>query len=108
MGYVYLLLEVDKYGDETYKIGITKNDPSKRKSGLQTGNPDKIHVLKYYESDNYKKVERWLHRKYNGAKTEAENEWRNLTTEEVETFLDDCKSADETIQFMIDNNPFFK
>ena len=29
MGYVYLFLEVDSAGQETYKIGITKNDPNK-------------------------------------------------------------------------------
>ena len=30
MGYVYLFLETDSAGQETYKIGVTKNDPKKR------------------------------------------------------------------------------
>ena len=106
MGYVYLLLEVDKNGEETYKIGITKNDPTDRNSKLQTGNPNKISVLKVYDSENYKKVEKWIHRKYEGAKTEAKNEWRNLTAEQVLSFIDDCKKADETISFLKENNPF--
>jgi hypothetical protein len=36
MGYVYLFLEVDKEGNEAYKIGITKNEPIKRVKQLQT------------------------------------------------------------------------
>ena len=107
MGYVYLILEIDKHGDETYKIGITKNDPIKRQKTLQTGNPNKIEVLKFYESPNYLKVERWLHKRY-ATKTEADNEWRSLTNEQVISFLDDCKKADETISFLLKENHFFK
>lgn len=107
MGYVYLFLEVDLQGNEAFKIGITKNDPNKRIKQLQTGNSRKISLLKSYESVNYLKVEQWLHRKYM-TKTEAENEWRSLTNEEVMCFLEDCKKADETIKFMKANNPFYK
>ncbi len=108
MGYVYLLLQVDKHGEETYKIGISKNDPNLRLKQLSTGNPDQISVLRVYESDNYKKVETWLHRKYNHSKTLANNEWFNLTNEQVLSFLEDCKKTDETIKFLKENNPFFK
>lgn len=108
MGYVYLLLEVDKHGDETFKIGVTKNDPSDRNSGLQTGNPDKIRVLNQYESVNYLKVEKWLHRKFVSKQTLAGNEWFNLTNEDVMSFLTECKKADETISFLKNNNHFCK
>ena len=107
MGYVYLILEVDKHGCEAYKIGISKNDPKIRLKTLQTGNSDKIDVLKVYESPNYLKVERWLHRQYSN-KTEGGTEWRTLTDEQVISFLDDCKKADDTISFMKANNPFYK
>ena len=107
MGYVYLLLQLDFEGNESYKIGITKNDPNKRVKQLQTGNPNKISLHRKYESKNYLKVERWLHRKYQG-KTEAKNEWRTLTDEQVFSFLDDCKTADDNIQFLLDNNSFFE
>jgi hypothetical protein len=106
-GYVYLFLEVDIQGNEAYKIGITKNNPEKRIKQLQTGNSNKLSVLKSYQSPNYLKVEQWLHRKYS-IKTEAGNEFRHLTDEEVMSFLDDCKKADETITFMKANNPFYK
>ena len=75
MGYVYLILQVNIEGDETYKIGITKNDPNKRVKQLSTGNSDKIQLLNHYESENYLKVEKWMHRKYGSNKTESKNEW---------------------------------
>lgn len=107
MGYVYLLLQLDFEGNESYKIGITKNDPNKRVKQLQTGNPNKISLHKKYESKNYLKVERWLHRKYQ-TRTEAKNEWRTLTYEQVFSFLDDCKTADDNIQFLLDNNSLYE
>jgi len=107
MGYVYLFLETDSAGQETYKIGITKNDPKKRIKQLQTGNPRKIDLLKSYTSENYLKVEKWLHRKY-FVKTEAKNEWRSLSNEEVFSFIEDCKEADINISFLLENNPFYK
>ena len=107
MGYVYLLMAVDNEGFETFKIGITKNDPNIRVKQLQTGNPRTISLLKLYESENYLKVERWLHKKYSD-KTEAENEWRTLTNEQVMSFLNDCKKADETITYLKENNHFYK
>jgi hypothetical protein len=107
MGYVYLLLQVDAEGSETYKIGITKNNPELRVKQLQTGNPNKISVLRVYESDNYLRVEQWMHRKHGASKTEAKNEWRNLTNDQIITFLDDCKNADETISVLKKTNHFF-
>lgn len=108
MGFVYLLLQVNEQGQETYKIGITKNDPELRCKQLQTGNPNKISVLRVYESDNYLKVEQWMHRKHGANKTEAKNEWRNLTNNQIITFLDDCNSADEVVKVMLKENPFYK
>lgn len=107
MGYVYLLLQVDFEGNESYKIGITKRDINIRISELQTGNPNKISLHRKYESKNYLKVERWLHRKYQ-TKTEAKNEWRTLTDEQVFSFLNDCQVADDNIQFLLENNSLYE
>ena len=107
MGYVYLLLQIDFYGNESYKIGVTKRDVNIRVSELQTGNPNKISLHRKYESPNYLKVEKWLHKKYQ-TKTEAKNEWRTLTNEQVFSFHDDCKAADDNIQFLLENNSFYK
>lgn len=106
-GCVYLLSIADNSGDEYFKIGITKRDVKKRISELQTGNPNQVSLLQYYESENYKKVERWMHRKYAQSKTLAKNEWFQLTDEQVFSFKDDCKEADRNISFLKEHNPFF-
>lgn len=106
MGYVYLLLCVESDGVEHHKIGITKNPPMKRLKQLQTGSANKIILLHYYQSVNYLKVERWMHRKYFSSKTEAKNEWRKLSDEEVFAFISDCKEADDNIKFLQKHNPF--
>ncbi len=108
MGYVYLLFCVNKDGSEGYKVGITKNDPNIRVSQLQTGNESKINLLKQYESENFKKVEKMMHVKYAPYKTEANNEWFSLEAEHVLSFLEDCRKADENISFLLENNPFYK
>jgi hypothetical protein len=108
MGYVYLILEVNEHGDEHYKIGISKNEPEKRLKQLQTGNPNRIDILKFYKSENYKRVEKWLHSKYSSFRTLANNEWFKLPNEHVLIFEDTCKKVDETINLLLKENPFFK
>lgn len=106
MGYVYLLLEVNALGDETHKIGISKNHPSKRVKSLQTGNSSQIRLLKYYETANFKKVEQIMHARYRMNKTLAQNEWFKLTDDNVLEFIQECQKADNTINSLKDN-PFF-
>lgn len=107
MGYVYLILEVDKHGDEHHKIGITKNHPTKRQSELQTGNSNKISVLNFYESVNYKKVEQMLHNKFANFKTDSNNEWFTLSDNDVLSFKYTCKKVDVIIN-SLKENPFYK
>jgi len=107
MGYVYLILQIDENGDELHKIGISKNPPEKRLKQLQTGNPNQIFILNFYESLRYKKVEQWLHGRFSWKKTLAKNEWFKLSDEEVFSFLDECKKAEATFDILKDN-PFFK
>ncbi len=107
MGYVYLLLEIDRSDNESYKIGVTRKDPVKRVKQLQTGNPNEISVSRVYESENYLKIEKWLHKKYGYLKTGANNEWRMLEAEHVFSFVDDCKEADDMIIFLQKNNSFY-
>lgn len=107
MGYVYLLHQFDTDGLEKHKIGISKRDPNIRVKELATGNPNKITLLKYYASTNYLKIEKWMHRKYGYLKTEAKNEWRLLSDEQVMGFLDDCKEADDNFNFLLKNNSLF-
>lgn len=108
MGYVYLLMELDKDGNERHKIGITKNHPSKRQKQLQTGNSNVISVLNFYESQNYKNIEKWLHNMYSNQKTETDNEWFSLTNEQVFGFKETCTDIEKKVIFMKENNPFYK
>jgi hypothetical protein len=47
--------------DGVYKVGLTKNTASKRKSGLQTGNVNDIKVLFEYKTHNCKILESVVH-----------------------------------------------
>lgn len=107
IGTVHLLLSISPDNIESYKIGITTKPIEKRIKGLQTGNPNLISVLKQYLTPNYRKLESALHRRF-GTRTEAKNEWRTLTDEQVRSFLDVCKEIDDNINFLIKNNVFFK
>jgi hypothetical protein len=107
-GYIYLLVQIDQEGNELHKIGISKNHPEARVKQLQTGNPNQIRLLSFYESVNYKKVEQFIHSRYSLNKTLANNEWFILANEQVMSFIEDCKEADETIRFLKENNSFFK
>ena len=106
MGYVYLLMTYDKHGEEVFKIGVSKKHPEFRIKQLQTGNNLVIELLHFYESANYKRLERWMHRLYGDKKTEADNEWFYLSNEDVLNFMDKIKEADDNISFLIQNNHF--
>lgn len=106
MGTVYLLMEIDSNMNAYHKIGITKRNIDDRIKELSTGNSRTISLLNKYESEHFKKIEKILHNKYRFQKTESKNEWFELTDEQVLSFLDTCKKAEETITFMIENNHF--
>ncbi len=108
LGYVYLIVESDQNGNEKYKIGMTKKSPDERVKKLRTGNSNQLFVIRKYESYNYKKIEKWLHRKYSGQRTISMNEFFHLTNDQVANFIDDCKEIDKIISYMVENNPYFK
>jgi len=107
-GYVYLIVEGDQYGEEKYKIGVTKNDPTLRLKKLKTGNSGELSVLKAYKSRNYKRIEKMFHRKYSHKRTLSMNEFFNLDDSDIIEFVDECKRMDELIDFLKRENPFYK
>jgi len=107
MGYVYLLSETDRHNDKTYKIGISKNHPTLRVKQLATGNPYTIDLVNFYETKNFKDVERMLHARYQLYKTPAKNEWFYLTDIDVSNFTNICNKSDETINFLKQHNHFY-
>jgi RNA processing factor Prp31 len=107
-GFVYLIVEVNEKGQEKFKIGVTKNNPKERLKKLKTGNSNELEVLKFYESENYKRIEKWFHMKYASRKTIAKNEFFSLTDDQVINFIKDCKEIDSIINLMKEQNPFYK
>lgn len=107
MGKIYLISAYHTDDEKLYyKIGITKNSSNKRLKQLQTGNRAKLILLREYESVEYKKIERILHRDF--ACKRKEGEWFDLTDEDIFGFIDKCKEADDIIGFLKENNPFYK
>lgn len=103
-GWVYLLAEM---GDNLrYKIGVTKNDVEKRVKQLSTGNSDSIMIINKYRSEHYRKIEKMLHMKFQSERLHLE--WFTMSDEQVSTFLTEAKKADELIDFLLENNPFYK
>ncbi len=107
IGTVYLLLSVSPDNVESHKIGITTKLVEQRIKSLQTGNPNLISILRQYTTKNYRKVESALHKLFR-VRTEAKNEWRALTEEQVNSFLDECKRIDENIEYLLKYNHFYK
>ena len=106
-GFVYLIVEANEDGRERFKIGITKNHPSQRLNKLKTGNSNELELLKFYESENYKRIEKWFHMKYASKKTIAKNEFFDLSDVEVINFINDCVEIDSTISILKKENPYF-
>lgn len=102
MGYVYL---IESYNNQHYKIGVSKNDPKKRLKQLATGNADELRLIAEYKSDNYRKLEKWLHRKFDAVRLEGE--WFELSDDEVLDFRNICEEANNTINLLIRENPFY-
>ena len=106
MGTVYLLCELSD--SERYKIGVATRSIEDRLRELSTGNSHEIHLVNKYESEHYKKIESWLHRRYANYKTEGGTEWFNLPAEDVIAFTKICEEVEGTIKYMMEHNPFFK
>lgn len=75
-GFVYIV-----QSGQHYKIGITQGDVSRRVAQLQTGSPQKIHIVHIIETDCPIDLERDLHRML--AHKRGEGEWFRLSEEEL-------------------------
>ena len=103
MGYVYLIENPDS---ETYKIGVSRGDCSKRLSKLQTGNSSKLVLKHVFESEYPFRLESILHNVFNNYK--VLNEWYALPKDVVDNFMVICKDKMDIIYIMKEkNNPFF-
>ena len=105
-GTVYLLIEWGS-SPERFKIGITKGSVEDRLKQLQTGSSNEIVMLMKYESYNYLKIEKFLHKKYSKYSTDGGQEWFELPSTDVSNFIKECTNIDNTINYLVDSdNPY--
>ena len=102
MGFVYL---INSGTTDRYKIGVSKKPPVRKKE-LQTGNPMKLSLVDYYESDIYKKIEIILHRTLCHKKFIEEDfemlggEWFIFNNDDVIGFKEKCKKIEKSIKHL--------
>ena len=99
-GYVYLIFD-----GELYKIGVTRGSIDKRIKKLQTGNPYNIILIDSYQTNFPFQIEKMLHARFVNEK--VNNEWFNLSLEDVNNFQKECEKCSGIISALKDN-PFFK
>lgn len=102
-GWIYLIKES---GDDLlHKIGVTKSDDiNKRLKKLQTGNGNKLLLVKSFLSNKPYKLEKMLHWKY--QENREEGEWFLMTKDDVNGFINECERCQKIIDALKDN-PFF-
>jgi len=100
ISHIYL---IKSDGDEypKYKIGYTKNEPTKRLKQHATGNPDELSIINVFESQHERKVETILHRRYQIY--HRRGEWFDLPIEEVNNFMKSCEMIEQNLNVLKDN-----
>lgn len=104
-GYVYLIGEWSNDKNH-YKIGVTGGAIESRMKKLQTGNSNELAIVKYFQTKDYFKLEKLLHNHY--FKNKIINEWFELNDDEVKSFLSVCEKYQKTIDYLLENNYFYK
>ena len=82
-GYVYVIGH-DRKGP--VKIGKTRNNPDRRLSQLQTGNPRELYLFGSRYVNNYHKVEQRAHTKL--RRRRLKREWFNVSAEHALRTID--------------------
>ena len=89
---------------QTYKIGYTRRESKKRLKELKTANSNDLEVLFEFESKWASKIEANLHRKYKSNKIDGE--WFNLTEQDVNDFLKECRKQHENFEMLNTENTY--
>lgn len=100
--YVYLL---KVSGEGIYKIGVSKN-VERRVKQLQTGNPEKIEIIKTFLSQYPYKIENVLHRRYKVK--HVFGECFQLTNEDINHFEESCRICETNFEILDErNDPYY-
>lgn len=99
-GYVYFIYENEPWLKSwvvcNIKIGMSKNDPQKRLTQLQTGNRKNLTVYRAIITKDYKKLERELHDKYAKYRIRPNGEWFKITKRMVRS---ECKLHQKVLDY---------
>jgi len=98
---IYLIRSGDKY-----KIGVsTTKNINNRVKNLQTGNSEKVEILKVFESEYANLIEKTLHREFITKKLIGE--WFELSIDEVLTFEQRCITITNNIELLKKENNYY-
>ena len=107
--YIYV---INIENTDIYKIGISKYHPSLRIKQIQTGNPFKLSIQKFYLTDKANLLEKILHRRFASKKVIEDDflalkgEWFKLTPEDILSFEEKCNKIIENIDFVKKNSTY--
>lgn len=99
-GYLYLLRNTLLGG---YKIGITTS-PATRFKALSVG--EKTELVGYWKTDEYRELEKYFHKLYKAERV-PQSEWFDLTTETVDTIVDQMHASTITEYLEPERQPTF-
>lgn len=98
------LISCGKDSDRKYKIGITKRKVEDRIKQFQTGNSERFEILGVYQSKWGSKIESILHRNYQHLRIAGE--WFNLSENQVDGFLNQCRQTESFLEDWMVNSTF--
>jgi hypothetical protein len=105
MGSVYLLyctgsefVDSDGEWSARYKIGCTSGDVFFRRDRLQTGNPNRLNVVRFFETEHPFRLEKMLHNHFRSSG--VLNEWFVLKDAEALDFINVCRHCEDIIQLV--------
>ena len=90
--FVYFIHE--EGNTEVFKIGCTKLHPSERLIALSTGNPRRLIIYRWIETENCKQLEEDLHSRF--VNLHIRGEWFYLSTEVVDHVISEGKYTTST------------
>lgn len=93
-GYVYLLCNPS---NDTFKIGVTKNEIEKRIKQLETGNSEDIFMASYHRTEYPYRLEKMLHIHF--APYNVNREWFKFSDDIIpsKAFHDYCVEYEKTL-----------
>lgn len=96
-----------EYNDEKlYKIGFTKREISVRMKEFKTGNAGNLYLVDSFKSKWATTIESNFHRSLKYKKVSGE--WFKLDNDDIITFKEKCQSIHDNLNFIEDNNLYFK